>query len=933
MKRITFFTIALMLSIGATIAQDMGFVGTWGFSNDGTGGVLAWGTQDKGAIIVPGSATISGTTYTVTGIRHDFGDKCVNNYPGADITSVQLPEGIISIGDVAFYGFTKVTTFNIPSTVTSFGTSAFEVMYALTTINSAMTTPVAINASTLFYATDRSKVTLHIPFGKASVYASAGWTGFGSVVDDIGAPSITVPDAPTGISAVSSNAQATISFTPPSNNGGAAITGYTVTSNPGSISQSGVSSPITVIGLTNGTAYTFTVVATNSVGNSSASSASNSVTPSIPSFTPATNVALGKTVTVSGGTASGAPSNLVDGILNDNNSRWRGDNTCTVDIDFGTTQTLSSIYINSGYTSDAGANYEASSTLSNFMIQYWNGSSWTTIPGTSITGNTNPNLTLHFSTLVTTTKIRLNVINGSTDNSNTRLYEIKVWTPINVPTSTSISSIPLTSASDIAVGNGALLTIDIPTTINNLFISAGGQVTNTNSLTASSLIINSDGSNGTGTYVETGTSNITTANVNQYLTSGRNWYISSPVTGAKSDVLSATAQNPVYWYDEVHGTSAPWSTITNTTSDLNVMQGYVANLVSNGIVTFSGALNTGAKSIIVSRTAGQTKEGFNLVGNPYPSYLDWSNVTKTNLLTTMWYRTKSVANAYVFDTYNASGGIGTSLGAKAVTNLIPPLQAFWVRVDQGQTSGTFSVTNSHRAHADNGSNTFKSKSSLASSQPVLRLEVSNGISIDQALVYFNASASNSYDNYDSPKMPNEIASTPEIYTLAGTEQVVINGVKDMTQLTLGFTTREANNFTIKASQFVNFASGTQILLRDNLLNNEQDLTLSDYNFYSDVTVNNETRFTVLFKAPSVATGINHNSDTNVWISLNGNKQIVVNGASGETKVTVYNAIGQKIASSNLTNTTKVLNNNLVSGVYTVAVTNAGKTITRKIIID
>ena len=61
--------------------------------------------------------------------------------------------------------------------------------------------------------------------------------------------------------------------------GGSALTGYTVTSNPGSITASGSASPITVTGLTNGTAYTFTVTAKNASGTGPASLASNSVTP------------------------------------------------------------------------------------------------------------------------------------------------------------------------------------------------------------------------------------------------------------------------------------------------------------------------------------------------------------------------------------------------------------------------------------------------------------------------------------------------------------------------------------------------------------------------------------------------------------------------------------------------------------------------------
>jgi uncharacterized protein (TIGR02145 family) len=55
-----------------------------------------------------------------------------------------------------------------------------------------------------------------------------------------------------------------------------------VTSSPGGITGTGSGSPITVSGLTNGTSYTFTVVATNAIGNSSPSTASSAVTPSAP---------------------------------------------------------------------------------------------------------------------------------------------------------------------------------------------------------------------------------------------------------------------------------------------------------------------------------------------------------------------------------------------------------------------------------------------------------------------------------------------------------------------------------------------------------------------------------------------------------------------------------------------------------------------------
>lgn len=94
---------------------------------------------------------------------------------------------------------------------------------------------------------------------------------------------VTVPGAPTGVGAARANAATTVSWTAPVSNGGSAITGYGVAITDGTTTVTCTPSPATNTtctrtGLSNGTAYTATVHATNAIGNS-VESASASVTP------------------------------------------------------------------------------------------------------------------------------------------------------------------------------------------------------------------------------------------------------------------------------------------------------------------------------------------------------------------------------------------------------------------------------------------------------------------------------------------------------------------------------------------------------------------------------------------------------------------------------------------------------------------------------
>ncbi|QQZ61645.1 cadherin-like beta sandwich domain-containing protein [Paenibacillus sonchi] len=106
--------------------------------------------------------------------------------------------------------------------------------------------------------------------------------GGSALSNEVSATPRTVPAAPAILSTTAGDGQVTVAFAAPADNGGSSVTSYEITASPGGSVTTASASPVTVTGLVNGTAYTFTVKAKNGAGTGPASDPSNAVIPMAP---------------------------------------------------------------------------------------------------------------------------------------------------------------------------------------------------------------------------------------------------------------------------------------------------------------------------------------------------------------------------------------------------------------------------------------------------------------------------------------------------------------------------------------------------------------------------------------------------------------------------------------------------------------------------
>ncbi|MDD3489888.1 MAG: lamin tail domain-containing protein [Paludibacter sp.] len=516
---------------------------------------------------------------------------------------------------------------------------------------------------------------------------------------------------------------------------------------------------------------------------------------------------------------------------------------------------------------------------------------------------------------------------SSSDASN----EITVITAIDG--TLDASTLPDCPTCDLVVNNGGVVTLNAGKSYNSVSVKPGAKLTlNDGQTFAPGTFVLESNASATATFVDkrsnANKTNIT-ATVKRHLPAASTrtwWYLASPVDGASYTVFGS---NKVGDYSE---TTRSYSNPFTEATTLTAGKGYVVKMTAAEATDYIFAdniLNTGNISVPLTRTvtvtADNAKRGFNLVGNPYPSYIDWDYVylEGVNVRPTIWYRTLN-GTSMEFHTYNAELGVGSPTTA---SEYIPPMQAFWVKVDTDPTegsvsNGTLNFTNDMRSHDESvDGNPLKTP---AADRNLVRLSISNGTLSDETVIVTHPSASDNYDRFDSEKMANGDTNRPEIFSMAGNQELVINGISPLTdskQIALGVRPGRAGNYTISLTEWRN-TGNMEAVLRDNQLGEELILTeSSSYSFDTDGSTST-SRFSLLFRAKGSTTGFDRiSSDLLIYASQ---KSIRVESASLEgNTISIFNALGQPVFNGKA-QSNRLEINGLTPAVYMVKVNNQTK---------
>jgi hypothetical protein len=398
--------------------------------------------------------------------------------------------------------------------------------------------------------------------------------------------------------------------------------------------------------------------------------------------------------------------------------------------------------------------------------------------------------------------------------------------------------------------------------------------------------------------------------------------VSSPISDAQSSVFLNMYLRE---YDEP---SAGWGQyIVPTNVALGVMQGYEVFSTYSDTREFIGEPNSGENQINIS-TSG---DGWNFIGNPYPSSLNWgSEMEPAN----GWSRDDAYGAIYYWDnTANGNKGNyavycpgGNGIGTNGGSRIILPSQGFFVKAKK---SGSIRVNDNARVHAS--TNAQNGNNSLETS--TLRLVARGNAMWDESVLQFNDNATNGFDSeLDALKLSgNEEA--PSLFTKLddGTE-ISINSLPTSSlsgDIPIGFSCGKAGTFTLELHGLNTMNPELPIYLIDTKNNTLINLR-NDSSYVFDYKLNDSPmRFLLHFSSPN---GIDQveGAKPSVYFSA-GFINVELGSSYANSSIDVLDLAGRQVAV--MSETSQGLNRisfNGKTGYYIIKITDHKQTYTTKL---
>ncbi|WP_162919995.1 T9SS type A sorting domain-containing protein [Hanstruepera ponticola] len=476
--------------------------------------------------------------------------------------------------------------------------------------------------------------------------------------------------------------------------------------------------------------------------------------------------------------------------------------------------------------------------------------------------------------------------------------------------------------------------------VNNNIYNGGLLQLNSISTSFSSLIVDGE-SYGTVRY---------SRYTNQNAASGGNDLVSSPVTGQTfSDFaveninLYENPTNPTEKlfgpFDKVTGLYLTYDTAIPAEAAVVLEPGigYRAATSDGSNLDFTGTITTGSLDVPIV-IAGPNNPEWNLIGNPYPSYLSLSDFLAIN---NSLFDTES-SGIYGYDG-NASDGWTIWNQAYSDANpgaVLTPGQGFFVA--SAVASGTVSFTPDMRL---NGNSDDFIPGRLSNPEPIehLKIQLSSNNQSYNTDFYFTDNATLGLDSGYDASIFGGVAPSFSIYSHLLEENVERDyaiqslGYSDFSDVTipLGINANQNQEITISIVEST-LPESVDVYLDDTVANTATLLNNEDYTITPSVDLNGTGRFFLRFSDASLSTDeFIDSNNIQIFATINPKSLFVKGTLDSPTVIKIYDMQGRLVLNTNL-NTSSNYNqidlSNLLSGVYSVSLSNKTLSKTEKIII-